>query len=117
MTHSSHSARERIIERLDTETGDADWDDLATALRAVLDVHWYDPENDGCGDCCTFAAPCCTQRAIAEVLDPAVDPDPVEAKARELAKAGGVDFDEQEPEGVEMLIGMALHVLGQESDR
>lgn len=41
--------------------------------------------------------------------------DPVEAKARELAKAGGIDFDEQEPGGVEMLIGMARHVLGQEA--
>lgn len=27
-----------ISERLDPETGDADWDDLAAALRAVLDV-------------------------------------------------------------------------------
>ena len=41
--------------------------------------------------------------------------DPVEEKARELAKAGGVDFDEQEPDGVEMLLSMARHVLGQEA--
>lgn len=41
----------------------------------------------------------------------------VEVKARELAQAGGIDFDEQEPEGVEMLIGMARHVLGQEVPR
>lgn len=27
-----------ISERLDPETGDADWDDLAAALRAVLDL-------------------------------------------------------------------------------
>lgn len=27
-----------ISDRLDPETGDADWDDLAAALRAVLDV-------------------------------------------------------------------------------
>lgn len=38
MTHSSRTARERIIERLDPETGDADWDDIAAALRAVLEV-------------------------------------------------------------------------------
>ncbi|GLB62684.1 hypothetical protein NCCP2495_05620 [Dietzia sp. NCCP-2495] len=43
--------------------------------------------------------------------------DPVLEKARELAQAGGIDFDEQEPEGVEMLIGMARHVLGQEADQ
>ena len=41
---------------------------LITALRAVLAVHWYDPENEGCGDCRTFAAPCDTQRAIAAAL-------------------------------------------------
>lgn len=41
--------------------------------------------------------------------------DPVEKKARELAAAGGIDFDEQEPDGVEMLLGMARHVLGQEA--
>ncbi|MCD2263277.1 hypothetical protein K3888_11265 [Dietzia aurantiaca] len=41
--------------------------------------------------------------------------DPVEEKARELARAGGIDFDEQEPMGVEMLIGMARHVIGQEA--
>ena len=27
-----------ISDRLDPETGDADWDDLASALRAVLNV-------------------------------------------------------------------------------
>lgn len=43
--------------------------------------------------------------------------DPVEDKARELAKAGGVDFDEQEPEGAEMLLGMAHHVLGRKPGR
>ena len=43
--------------------------------------------------------------------------DPAEAKARELAKAGGIDFDEQEPDGVEMLLSMARHVLGQEADQ
>lgn len=42
--------------------------------------------------------------------------DPVEAKARELAKAGGIDFDEQDPEIVEMLLGIARHVLGKETD-
>lgn len=43
--------------------------------------------------------------------------DPVEAQARELAAAGGIDFDEQEPDGVEMLFGMARHVLGLEADQ
>lgn len=42
---------------------------LVAALRAALAVHWYDPENDGCGDCRTFAAPCDTQRAIAAALE------------------------------------------------
>ena len=51
--------------------------------------------------------------AVARAIEAGQAVDPVEAKARELAKAGGVDFDEQEPEGVEMLIGMARHVLGQ----
>ena len=48
-----------------------------------------------------------------EVVD---EPDPVEDKARELAKAGGIDFYEQEPEGVNMLMGMARHVLGADDE-
>ena len=56
--------------------------------------------------------------AIARAIEAeAQSPDPVEKKARELAQAGGIDFDEQEPDGVDMLMGMALHVLGQETDR
>lgn len=42
--------------------------DAVNAIRAVMAVHWYDADNEGCGDCHTFAAPCDTQRAVAEAL-------------------------------------------------
>lgn len=42
--------------------------DAVNAIRAVTEVHWYDADNEGCGSCCTFAAPCDTQRAVAEAL-------------------------------------------------
>lgn len=55
--------------------------------------------------------------ALARAIEAGQDTDPLLDKARELAKAGGIDFDEQEPDGVEMLLSMARHVLGQEADQ
>ena len=86
MTHSSHSARERIIERLAPETGAADWDDIANALRAVLNVHkpfdWsfgYGPVTS-CEGCVgrgvsedDSAYPCPTVTAITNALGQEAD--------------------------------------------
>ena len=90
-----------------TRDSDGWYADGAWVASADETAEWV---RDRAAEMVVYAA---RNEAVARAIEAGQAVDPVEAKARELAKAGGVDFDEQEPEGVEMLIGMARHVLGQ----
>lgn len=88
---------EWAVERPDPVDSQPRYDRFAT-LEAALDERW---EGDRV-----------VRRFVTDWETVDATESPTERLARELSAVAGVDFDEQEPDGADMLMKIANHVLG-----